>query len=137
MIEHQTFSCLLMDRWKAEARAGDPLALEQLIKLLPRDVPAAARVAYRAACIRQIGTELRGAFPDAAEHRIATLIESAGNAIEQGRGLPVNFQVLDPPVRDWIEALIRDVLSRMPTRANGSPISWHRGRRCSCHIGTS
>jgi hypothetical protein len=25
-------------------------------------------------CIRQIGTELRGAFPDAAEHRIARLI---------------------------------------------------------------
>jgi hypothetical protein len=40
MIESQIFSCLLMDRWKAEARAGDPVALEQLIKLLRRDVPA-------------------------------------------------------------------------------------------------
>lgn len=122
LIVGPIINCALMDRWVKEARdsATDPEAFERLRRLLPRDVPADARKAYRTACIRRIAARLRKARPEASEHRIAVLIELAGQEIEQGRALrPEQFDEIDADDLAAIEDIVRDVLSWMPAGSNG------------------
>lgn len=78
------FGCVLGDDLRARAAEGDEAATRLLIGLVPRDIPPAARRAYRDATLRRLADWLHGALPGATPHRIAVMLSEAGRILGQG-----------------------------------------------------
>ena len=81
------FACALRDELVAQARGGDPAALEWLVRALPQDLPSAVRLGCRNDRIRHLGFWLSSEMPGSSAHCIAALLAAAGRRIEAGRGL--------------------------------------------------
>jgi hypothetical protein len=115
------FACALMDRLKADARAGDQAALERLLRMLPRDRPPAERRAERARAIQRMGLNLRHALPTAGIRRIARIVAAAGDQLEAGHSSlsGPEFADMDRAELDWLAIEIRHVLSWSPADRDG------------------
>jgi hypothetical protein len=115
------FACRLRDDLVTRARAGDAEALERLVRLLPRDLPASERRAARARAIQRMGQNLRAALPGAGNRRIARILTLAGEQLEaEHTSLSgPEFDDINRNECDWLAAEIRHVLSWSPADRDG------------------
>src|SRR5205085_1585105 len=117
----RVFACALRDRLVARARAGDPVALQALLMLLPDDAPPSFCRAERDRELRQLADELFAAHPSMTLHGAATLLAAAGDRIEGGRRTLTGkaFDMLEPAEARELADQVAAILDYAPSRHDG------------------
>jgi hypothetical protein len=132
------YACALRDRLVARARAGDPVALQALLMLVPDDAPPSFCRAERDRELRQLSDELFAAHPAMTLNGVATLLAAAGDRIESGRRtltILVSTSWSQPKRGIWRSGSARS----WPMRQRGTMASGGRagGRSRACCAGKS